>query len=182
MPTQKQNCLLSTKDHTILEVMLERCLGRDDPMRAILQEKLTHAVVMFRDDLPPSIVTLNSRVRYRVNDEPAETRIVSNDEMRGLVGSVLSITNPRGLALLGLSEGQTFRISGRDDSSEEITVLEVNYQPEAAAREAKLTKTAPPRGPFLRVVHRRDDLPEPERPAKATWSAPDFDDPGPSAA
>jgi regulator of nucleoside diphosphate kinase len=181
MPTQTQNCLLSTKDHTILEVMLERCLGRDDPMRAILEEKLAHAVVMFRDDLPPTIVTLNSRVRYRVNDQPAETRIVSNDEMRGLVGSVLSITNPRGLALLGLAEGQTFRINGND--SEEMTVLEVSYQPEAAAREAKLTKNAPPRGPFLRVVHRCDDLPEPERPARTTWSAaPEFDDPGPSAA
>jgi regulator of nucleoside diphosphate kinase len=129
-------CQLTTKDFTILEVMLERCLGRDDPMREILRRKLEGATVVFRDDVAPTVVTLSSRVSYRVDDGPAETRIVAHDEMRGMVGSVMSITNPRGLALIGLAEGQSMTIRRADGADEKLTVQEVVYQPEAAKREA----------------------------------------------
>ena len=111
-------CMLTTKDYTILEVMLERCLGLDDPMRPILQQKLHNAVVVFADDIPATVVTLNSRVAYRVNGGPAETRIVAHDDVRGLVGRVISITIPRGLALLGLAEGQSFRVLGAGEEHE----------------------------------------------------------------
>ena len=90
---------------------------------------------MFRDDIPPTVVTLSSRVVYRVNDGPAETRIVAHGEMRGLIGMLLPITNPRGLALLGLAEGQSIAIPKADGSFETLTVQEVVYQPEAARRE-----------------------------------------------
>ena len=90
---------------------------------------------MFRDDIPPTVVTLSSRVAYRVNDGPAETRIVAHDEMRGLVGMLLPITNPRGLALLGLAEGQSMTIPNADGKLDTLTVQEVLYQPEAARRE-----------------------------------------------
>ena len=101
---------LTTKDYTILEVMRERYQGRDATMSEILQRKISQRAVMFRDDVPPNVVTLSSRVAYRVNDGPPETRIVAHDEMRGLVGMLLPITNPRGLALLGLAEGQSMTI------------------------------------------------------------------------
>jgi regulator of nucleoside diphosphate kinase len=173
-------CLLTTKDYTILEVMLERCLGVDDPMRPILQEKLKGAVVVFADDIPPVVVTLNSRVAYRVNDGAAETRIVAHDEIRGLVGRVISITVLRGLALLGLAEGQSFHIRGHDGAGETVTVQEVAYQPEAARREAeRMNRTAP--FPGLRLVHSSDDARAAARKA-ATRHVSIPDDPGPSAA
>ncbi|MER9444163.1 hypothetical protein NKI79_22825 [Mesorhizobium sp. M0340] len=100
------SCQLTTKDYTILEVMQERRPARGDAFSTILQRKISSAVVMFREDIPATVVTLSTRVAYRVNDGPAETRIVAHDEMRGLVGMLLPITNPRGLALLGLAEGQ----------------------------------------------------------------------------
>lgn len=179
-------CQLTTKDFTILEVMLERCLGQDDPLRELLRRKLDNATVMFRDDIPANVVTLSSRVAYRVDDGPAETRIVAHDEMRGMVGSVLPISNPRGLALMGLAEGQTITIRRADGTAEKITVQEVVYQPEAAKREAEgLRSGGRPRkgGPILRLVHRSDDLPP--RPIRV-MPMPPFDggpdDPGPSAA
>ena len=182
--SKDQACRLTTKDYTILEVMLERCHGRDDPMAAMLRRKLAEAVVMFREDIPSDVVTLSSRVTYRVNGAPAETRIVSHDEMRGLVGSVLPITNPRGLALLGLAEGQSATIEKPDGTTETIAVEAVAYQPEAARREAAqlASGTQARNKPVLRVVHDSGDIPA--RPARTMISigGGGFDDPGPSAA
>lgn len=180
-----ETCQLTTKDYTILEVMRERYQGRDAAMSAILQRKVSRALVMFRDDVPPNVVTLSSRVAYRVNDGPAETRIVAHDDMRGLVGMLLPITNPRGLALLGLAEGQSMTIPNPHGKPETLTVQEVVYQPEAARRERlRLAHGSEPRpaGPILRVVHRSDGLAD--RPAKKVMATAEggFDDPGPSAA
>ncbi|MCV3240720.1 nucleoside-diphosphate kinase [Mesorhizobium sp. ZC-5] len=178
-------CQLTTKDFTILEVMRERYQGRDAAMSAILQRKVSRALVMFGDDIPPNVVTLSSRVAYRVNDGPAETRIVAHDDMRGLVGMLLPITTPRGLALLGLAEGQSMTIPNPDGKPETLTVQDVVYQPEAARRERlRLAHGTKPRpaGPILRVVHSSDGLPD--RPAKKVMATVEggFDDPGPSAA
>lgn len=176
---------LTTKDHTILAVMLDRRLGRDDPLVPILQRKLSAAIVTFREDIPANVVTLSSRVTYRVNDAPAETRIVTHDEMRGLVGSVLSITNPRGLALLGLAEGERMTFSRADGREETISVENVVYQPEASLREkAKLSEAAAtgqsPHQPALGVARGSGNILL--RAAKAMFMPhpSGFDDPGPS--
>ena len=179
-----ESCQLTTKDYTILEVMRDRYQGRDPTMSAILQRKVSLALVMFRDDIPPNVVTLSSRVAYRVNDGPAETRIVAHDDMRGLAGMLLPITNPRGLALLGLAEGQSMTISNPDGKLDTLTVQEVVYQPEAARRERlRLADGNEPRPgtPILRLVHRADG---PDKSAKKVMAAVEsgFDDPGPSAA
>ncbi|ESY27696.1 hypothetical protein [Mesorhizobium sp. LNJC391B00] len=187
MPTI-DSCKLTTKDYTILEVMQERRLARGDAFSAILQQKISSAVVVFREDIPATVVTLSSRVAYRVNDGPAETRIVAHDEIRGLVGMLLPITNSRGLALLGLAEGQSMSIPTADGGLETLSVHEVVYQPEAARRERlKLAGGAAPGswrpdGPVLRIVHRSDETQD--KVANHVMAALDtgFDDPGPSAA
>jgi regulator of nucleoside diphosphate kinase len=182
------SCHLTTKDYTILEVMQERLPACGDAFSAILQRKISSAVVMFREDIPATVVTLSTRVAYRVNDGPTETRIIAHNEMRGLVGMLLPITNPRGLALLGLAEGQSMSIPTTDGGVETLTVHEVVYQPEAARRERlKLAGGAAPgswqpEGPVLRVVHRSDEVQD--KAANQVTAAFDtgFDDPGPSAA
>lgn len=179
-----QNCQLTTKDYTILEVMLERHLGGDDTMSEILRRKVSGALVMFRDDIPPTVVTLSSRVVYRVNDGRPETRIVAHGEMRGLIGMLLPITHPRGLALLGLAKGQSITIPNKSGGFDTMTVEEVLYQPEAARRERiKLSGEAAPSwgGPVLRVVHRSDGSNELAAKARSGVEI-GFDDPGPSAA
>lgn len=179
---------LTTKDHMILEVMRERNLARDPVISEILRRKLSHAIILFREDIPPDVVTLSSRVSYRVEDAPAETRIIAPDDMRGLVGLLLPITHPRALALIGLAEGQSMTIPTADGGTETVTAIQVAYQPEAARRErlglSPPTDTRPPRhGPgFLRLVHDADartDAPRDHRRAQASGG---FDDPGPSAA
>lgn len=183
--SKTETCQLTTKDYTILEVMQERHLGGDETLSGILHRKVSSALVMFRDDIPPTVVTLSSRVAYRVNDCPAETRIVAHGEMGGLIGMLLPITTPRGLALLGLAEGQSMTIPKADGSLETLTVQEVVYQPEAARRERiKLACGADPNSgrPVLRVVHRSDGSPDGAATKARAGVETEFDDPGPSAA
>lgn len=180
-------CVLTTKDFTILEVMLDRMPAGDDIVRTMLRKKLSDAVVMLRDDIPADIATLSSRVAYRVGNRPAETRIIAHGELRGLVGLTIPITTARGLALLGMSEGQSVPVQRPDGRVEAVTLERVIYQPEAARRNGSPAGPAPMRtetrsAPMLRLVHGHMETaaPVPARPLASP--VPDRDDPGPSAA
>lgn len=175
-------CRLTTKDHAILETLLERCPEPGGAYAALLARKLAGAGVWLSRDIPAGVVTLNSRVLYRVDGGPAETRIVAQSPVGGpVVGLLLPLTTLRGLALLGLAEGESVSF---EESEAEVTlsVQAVAYQPEAAQREAQLSRAA--RGPALRLVHSASGLPEPARPSRYVLSHgfDDDNDPGPSAA
>lgn len=175
------SCILTTRDFTILETMLDHCHGRDDPMAHLLKRKLAAALVVFRDDVPGSVATLNSRVTFSVDGKEPDTRIVSADRMSSPVGLFLPIATQRGLALLGMTEGQLMRIPGQDGKDETILLEKVLYQPEEARREKDvLTGQAPCKRPkpILRLVHSVRDV-HGEAPRLRTGT---LDDPGPSAA
>lgn len=150
----QDNCILTTKDFTILEVMLDRCADRQDPMARLLRRKIDTATVVFRDDVPPTVATLSSRVTYRVNDREADSRILSHDRMSTPVGLFLPITTRLGLALLGLSEGQQYSLATAD-GRDTILLEAVLYQPESANRNREETaRMATPvmRRSALRVI------------------------------
>jgi regulator of nucleoside diphosphate kinase len=101
-------CILTTKDFTIVEVMHDRSLGQNDTLGSILTRKIEAALVVFRDDVPTNVATLSSRVSFSVDGRDPETRVLSHDWMTSPVGLFLPITVARGLALLGLAEGEEF--------------------------------------------------------------------------
>jgi regulator of nucleoside diphosphate kinase len=168
---------LTTKDFTLLEVMLERGLAAHDPMAPLLRRKLSGATVVFRDEIPKDVVTLNSRVAYRLGDGPmrVQTLILGND--RSTSGMALTVATPRGLALLGRSEGQSVTVERPDGAGETLTIEVLAYQPEAATRrragsEGAIPRTADTGEPAPVLAFKRRAVHRP---------APD-DDPGPSAA
>lgn len=176
-----ETCMLTTKDFTILEVMRDRCLGMDDPLAPILKRKIESAVVVFREDIPVNVATLSSRVTFRVDGRNPDTRVLSHEPMTSPVGLFLPIARPRGLALLGLSEGQSFVLADRDGREERIVLERVEYQPEAARREKEALSAITARTqvkPSLKLVRGAfHDKP------RLVAAVPDgFDDPGPSAA
>lgn len=177
----RDTCIISTKDLTILEVMRDRSLGRDDFIAAILKRKLGAATVMFRDDIPVNVATLSSRVTFSVNGGAPDSRIISHDQMGSSVGMFLPIATTRGLALLGLSEGQEFVFTNAEGHEDRILLHEVLYQPEAAKREKEAlerTSVATSRKPALRLI--RGDFTD--HPRLVPVAHDGFDDPGPSAA
>lgn len=176
-----ETCILSTKDFTILEVMRDRCLGRDDPLEPILKRKMESATVMFRDDVPVNVATLSSRVTFSVNGRDPDTRVIAHDHMSSPIGMFLPITTARGLALLGLSEGQEFVMTDVEGNEERIKLHDVHYQPEAAKRRKEAmqrTAVSSQRKPTLKVVHQTFH----DQPRLVQVSPDGFDDPGPSVA
>lgn len=173
-----ETCIFTTKDFTILEIMRDRCLGREDPLAPILKRKIESALVVFRDDMPVNVATLSSRVSFSVEGRDSDTRVLSYDRMNSPVGMFLPINTGRGLALLGLTEGQEFRVTTCDGIEERIMLEKVRYQPEAAKRDKEDVNelaAQTPRKPALRLIRgtRYDD------PGLASAG---HDDPDPSAA
>lgn len=172
---------LTTKDFAVLEVMLERRRAFADPIVHMLEHKLSSAGVVAVDSVEPGIVTLNSRVVFRIDAGPAETRTLVQSEGRGPVGSSLSIATRRGLCMLGMAQGQTAVIEQADGRRETILIKAVLYQPEAARRAVRDKSRADRRPHGLTLVYSaaagRWPLGE-----KAGMRQTEDDDPGPSAA
>lgn len=124
--------ILTTRDHAILEQMLDRCRDRQDPLGRVLARKLANARVVRRDIVGANVVTISSRVCYRIDDGPVETRVLVHEEGRGMVGLTLPLSHPRGMAMLGLHSGASARIPLADGRVETLTVVQIPYQPEAA--------------------------------------------------
>lgn len=176
-----KTCILTTKDFTIVEVMRDRCLGQDDPLAPILKRKIESAIVMFRDDVPDDVATMSSRVTFSVNGRDPDTRIISHDRMTSPIGMFLPVTTLRGLALLGLAQGEQFVFTNSDGVEERILLEKVHYQPESARREKEALErlaVPPPGRPSLRLVRGAFY----DRAPLAAASLEGFDDPGPSAA
>lgn len=178
----KETCILTTKDFTIVEVMRDRCLGKDDPLAPILKRKIESAIVMFRDDVPDDVATMSSRVTFSVNGRDPDTRIISHDRMTSPIGMFLPVTTLRGLALLGLAEGEHFILTNGDGIEERILLEKVHYQPESARREKEVLERhsmGQAHGkPSLRLIRGAFY----DRAPLVPVSPDGFDDPGPSAA
>ena len=114
---------------------LERLLDSLDefgPGAQALQAELDRAEVVGHDEVPAGVVTMNSRVHCREESSGKDyhlTLVYPQDA--GPEGTV-SILAPVGCALLGLSVGQHIDWPAPGGKQLKLTLLEVEYQPEAA--------------------------------------------------
>ncbi|RRV39007.1 nucleoside diphosphate kinase regulator [Pseudomonas sp. o96-267] len=114
---------------------LERLLDSLDefgPGAEALQAELDRADVVGHDEVPAGVVTMNSRVHCREESSGKDyhlTLVYPQDA--GGEGKV-SILAPVGSALLGLSVGQHIDWPAPGGKQLKLTLLEVEYQPEAA--------------------------------------------------
>jgi len=123
---------ITPKDLHILQTMFNERKGSNDPLLPLLQHKLETAIVLPSHEIPPEVVTLYSRVRYRIDAQPAVTRIVIHDALHEIMGATVPVSSLRGLALLGLTSGTTTTIRYFGTAKETIHVEAIVYQPEAA--------------------------------------------------
>ncbi|MDH1339432.1 nucleoside diphosphate kinase regulator [Ectopseudomonas oleovorans] len=114
---------------------LERLLDSLDefgPGAEALQAELDRAEVVGHDEVPAGVVTMNSRVHCREESSGKDyhlTLVYPQDA--GGEGKV-SILAPVGSALLGLSVGQHIDWPVPGGKQLKLTLLAVEYQPEAA--------------------------------------------------
>ncbi|MFO0836147.1 MAG: nucleoside diphosphate kinase regulator [Phycisphaerales bacterium] len=104
---------------------------RDRPYLAVLTAELTRAVVVGQDEIPPDVVTMNSRVRLRVGRRTWIMTLVFPENADPEEGCI-SVLAPLGAAILGCRVGQSvrFRVPGGEERS--CDILSILYQPEAA--------------------------------------------------
>jgi regulator of nucleoside diphosphate kinase len=102
------------------------------PSAEALERELARAQVVGHDEVPAGVVTMNSRVHCREEGSGKDWHLtLVFPEDAGADGSV-SILAPVGCALLGLSVGQHIDWPGPAGKPLKLTLLEVEYQPEAA--------------------------------------------------
>ncbi|MGI6852516.1 hypothetical protein [Mesorhizobium sp. 1B3] len=178
----RPHCQLTTKDHAILEVILERYQGDYGPYLKLLDQKVHGSTVHFRDDIPPKVVTLNSRLTYFVDGLLTGPHLVVQGQPGSLPSYALSIHTLRGLALLGLAEGSAITVELGSSVHETLRVDAVLSQPEAETRVVNISKPLAQGDASEKEENIVSFRPRIIGPSSGPVFIPDDDDPGPSAA
>lgn len=131
--SKKPNIILSSQDWERLEALLAALPMNAFPGKAALQAELDRADVMEPEQIPPTVVTMNSTVRFAI--EPSEEEfcmtLVYPKDVNGATDRI-SILAPIGSALLGLSTGDHIEWTGPSGGILQVRIVEVVYQPERA--------------------------------------------------
>ena len=123
--------IITRVDLQRLERLLDS-LEEYGPGAEALEQELARAQVVGHDEVPAGVVTMNSRVHCREEASGKDyhlTLVYPQDA--GGEGRV-SILAPVGSALLGLSVGQHIDWPAPGGKQLKLTLLAVEYQPEAA--------------------------------------------------
>lgn len=147
--------VLTAKDFSYLEQMLLSGSGSDQS-HGLIKKKLDEAQIVFGTDIDPEIVTLNSRVRYRINGHGPEERTLVAEPGHEVRGMTLQLGTLRGVAMLGMAAGEAVMVPRRDGTVETLVVEAVLFQPEAERNPDPIaeiiTDAMPPKAPASAVT------------------------------
>lgn len=130
--SDKPNILLTALDLERLERLIEKTPASQFQGRDALESELERADVVEPSEIPPTVVTMNSTVRFRQVEAGTEfqlTLVYPKDA--GNEGSI-SILAPVGAALLGLSVGDEIEWPSPQGKTLRVRIEEIVYQPERA--------------------------------------------------
>ena len=130
----KPKVVISTMDADRLDALLETLPDGEFPGKAELLAELERAEVVDPEDLPADVVSMNSRVKFRVesSDEEFELTLVYPKDMDSSDRKI-SILAPVGSALLGLSQGAQIEWPKPGGGILRVRIEEIVYQPERSA-------------------------------------------------
>lgn len=131
----KPKVILSSVDYDRLQALMD---SQPDslPGKTALQAELDRADIVDPAKIPPSVVTMNSTVRFQL--EPGggtfDLRLVYPREVDGSSERV-SVLAPVGSALLGLSVGDRIDWPGPGGTRLAVRIVDVLDQPERAGKD-----------------------------------------------
>ncbi|MBT1445022.1 nucleoside diphosphate kinase regulator [Shewanella sp. JM162201] len=129
--TTQPKIVISDVDVERLERLLEDFPAKD-PARLALEAELGRAEIRPSANMPDNVVTMNSKVRFRVSSS-AEEFCLTLVYPRGANGAdTVSVMAPVGSALLGLAQGAEIDWPCPGGTSNRVRIEEVVYQPERA--------------------------------------------------
>ena len=125
--------IISERDAERLETLLDSLPANAFPGKAQLEAELERADIVAPQDVPPTVVTMNSTVKFRVsssNEEFRLTLVYPRDMDQS--GKTISILAPVGSAMLGLSQGDEIEWPSPGGGTLKVCIEEILYQPERA--------------------------------------------------
>ncbi len=127
----KPEITLSRLDAERLEKLLDAMGGKRFPGVDELENEIARAHVVEPTQVPPTVVTMNSTVRFKVASSDAEfsLTLVYPKDADGSSDKI-SILAPVGSALLGLKEGDEITWPAPGGKATRVKIIEVTYQPE----------------------------------------------------
>ncbi len=133
MSNKKPNIIVSSLDFDRIDALLAAVPASAFPGKADLQAELNRADVVAPEEIPPTVVTMNSTVQFAIRETGKEFRLtlVYPRDIDGSADRV-SIFAPVGSALLGLSVGDELSWPGPGGSMMTVQVKNIIYQPESA--------------------------------------------------
>lgn len=125
--------VISSLDADRLEALLDSLPPGAFPGKTALEAELARAEVVEPREVPPTVVTMNSTVRFEVesSSESFCLTLVYPKDM-DTSGQTISILAPVGSALLGLSQGDEIEWPKPGGGVLRVRIREVTYQPERA--------------------------------------------------
>ncbi len=131
----KPNIVISSTDADRLDALLESLPASAFPGKKALEAELARAEIVEPQDIPPTVVTMNSTVKFRVEastEEFAMTLVYPKD--MDTTGTKISVFAPVGSALLGLSQGDMIDWAKPGGGTLNLRIEDVLYQPERAGQ------------------------------------------------
>lgn len=121
--------IVSSLDYERLEKLI--AISPRSATRDLLEEELGRAAVVPPEQIPPDVVTMNSRVRFKdlSSAEEMEVVLVYPSEADAAQGKV-SILAPVGAALLGLPVGGQIEWPMPNGKKRALQIVSVIFQPE----------------------------------------------------
>lgn len=122
---------ISSLDADRLEKLLDSLPQGAFPGKAELEAELARADIVEPKDIPSTVVTMNSTVRFRVEStaEAFTLTLVYPKDMDASSNKI-SVLAPVGSALLGLSQGDEIEWPKPGGGTLRVRIEEIVYQPE----------------------------------------------------
>ena len=123
--------VLTSRDLDRLEALLESLPENAFPGKAALRAELDRAEIVEPEQIPPSVVTMNSTVRFSIESSGEDFRLtlVYPKDVDG-TGDKISILAPVGSALLGLSTEDEIEWPRPGGGMIKVRIVEIISQPE----------------------------------------------------
>jgi len=129
--SKRPEITISSRDADRLYDLIESLPADTVPGINELEAELSRANIVEPQDVPPTVVTMNSTVKFYVESTQSEFELtlVYPDDVDAS-GKTISILAPVGSALLGLSQGDEIEWPKPGGGSLKVRISEVTYQPE----------------------------------------------------
>ncbi|ABB38049.1 GreA/GreB family elongation factor [Oleidesulfovibrio alaskensis G20] len=122
---------ITAQDAERLESLLDSLSPDAFPQLEVLERELERAIIVEPDKIPPTVVTMNSVVRFKLRPSGAVHRLkLVYPRHSAAEGETVSILAPVGSALLGLAEGDEITWPNASGGTLQLVVDHIEYQPE----------------------------------------------------